>query len=50
MNPSLARVQLPEDKETVCEADADFEVFPGVNTQQILAALPSDIRARDDAI
>ena len=43
MNPSFAGVQLPKGKETVCEADADFEVFPGVNTQQILAALPNDV-------
>ncbi|KAH9889039.1 alpha/beta-hydrolase [Cubamyces lactineus] len=28
---------------TVCEVDADFEVFPGVNTADILANLPSGV-------
>ncbi|KAI0651010.1 alpha/beta-hydrolase [Trametes meyenii] len=32
---------LPEDNNTVCEVDADFELFPGVNTEAILAALPT---------
>lgn len=31
--------QLPEDNSTVCEVDTDFEIFPGVNTEAILAAM-----------
>lgn len=34
--------QLPANN-TVCEVDEDFEVFPGVNTQAILASLPDTI-------
>ncbi|KAI0820123.1 TAP-like protein-domain-containing protein [Trametes gibbosa] len=30
---------LPEDNDTVCEVDADFEVFPGVNTEAILKVM-----------
>ncbi|OJT07186.1 hypothetical protein TRAPUB_1958 [Trametes pubescens] len=30
---------LPEDNSTVCEVDTDFEIFPGVNTEAILAAM-----------
>ncbi|KAI0775787.1 alpha/beta-hydrolase [Trametes elegans] len=30
---------LPDAYETLCEVDADFELFPGVNTQAILASL-----------
>ncbi|RDX45246.1 hypothetical protein OH76DRAFT_1007738 [Lentinus brumalis] len=32
---------LPQGDETVCEVDADFEVFPGVNTSAILASMPA---------
>ncbi|KAI0369590.1 hypothetical protein BV20DRAFT_1078332 [Pilatotrama ljubarskyi] len=32
---------LPDNDNTVCEADQDFELFPGVNVAKILAALPS---------
>ncbi|KAI0685531.1 Alpha/Beta hydrolase protein [Cerioporus squamosus] len=32
---------LPQGDETVCEVDADFEVFPGVNTAAILASMPA---------
>ena len=31
--------QLPDAYETLCEVDADFELFPGVNTQAILASM-----------
>ncbi|KAH9851186.1 alpha/beta-hydrolase [Lenzites betulinus] len=30
---------LPEDNETICEVDADFEIFPGVNTAAILKVM-----------
>ncbi|KAI0350507.1 alpha/beta-hydrolase [Trametes cingulata] len=30
---------MPESNGTTCAADADFEVFPGVNTEAILAAM-----------
>lgn len=32
-------VQLPEDNRTLCEVDTDFEIFPGVDTEAILAAM-----------
>lgn len=35
-------VQLPDDNRTLCEVDTDFEIFPGVNTEDILAAMASD--------
>ena len=41
---SDARLQLPANN-TVCKADADFEVFPGVSTADILANLPSGVDA-----
>lgn len=36
-----ASSQLPDDNDTVCEANEAFEVFPGVNTQAILAEFPN---------
>ena len=35
-----ASLQLPANN-TVCEVDADFEIFNGVNTADILAHIPS---------
>ncbi|KAH9886641.1 alpha/beta-hydrolase [Cubamyces lactineus] len=35
----FANGTLPEGNRTVCEVDADYEVFTGVNTEAILAAL-----------
>ncbi|EIW63913.1 uncharacterized protein TRAVEDRAFT_41339 [Trametes versicolor FP-101664 SS1] len=32
---------LPDGNDTMCEVDTDFEMFPGVNTQAILAAMAS---------
>ncbi|EIW56311.1 alpha/beta-hydrolase [Trametes versicolor FP-101664 SS1] len=32
---------LPEDNRTLCEVDMDFEIFPGVDTEAILAAMTS---------
>ncbi|KAJ8494816.1 hypothetical protein ONZ51_g2084 [Trametes cubensis] len=37
----FANGTLPEGNSTICEVDADYEVFAGVNTAAILAALPS---------
>ena len=34
--------QLPSDNYTVCDVDTDVEVFDGVNTEMILANLPSE--------
>ncbi|KAI0325950.1 alpha/beta-hydrolase [Cubamyces sp. BRFM 1775] len=33
--------ELPEDGNTVCEVDADYEVFTGIDTEAILASLGS---------
>ncbi|KAI0820124.1 alpha/beta-hydrolase [Trametes gibbosa] len=30
---------LPENNQTICEVDQDFELFPGVNTEAILAVM-----------
>ncbi|KAI0769285.1 alpha/beta-hydrolase [Trametes elegans] len=37
----FANGTLPEDNYTVCAVDADFDIFAGVNTEAILAAMPS---------
>ncbi|EIW56290.1 uncharacterized protein TRAVEDRAFT_128279 [Trametes versicolor FP-101664 SS1] len=37
----LVNGTLPDDNRTLCEVDADFEIFPGVNTEDILAAMAS---------
>ena len=34
-------VQLPDGDDTVCQADADFEIFPGVNTEEIMKRVPT---------
>ncbi|KAL1943402.1 hypothetical protein VTO73DRAFT_4477 [Trametes versicolor] len=36
---------LPEDNRTLCEVDTDFEIFPGVGTEAILAAM-TDLKLR----
>ncbi|OJT07419.1 hypothetical protein TRAPUB_1739 [Trametes pubescens] len=33
---------LPEDNNTVCEVDLDFEIFPGVTVESVMANLPHD--------
>lgn len=33
-------LKLPEDNNSVCEVDLDFEVFPGVTVESIMANLP----------
>ena len=38
---NMSFLQLPSGKDIVCETDEDFEIFPGVNTQTIMAMLPS---------
>ncbi|KAI0723376.1 alpha/beta-hydrolase [Earliella scabrosa] len=42
MSAYMVNGTLPANN-TVCEVDEDFEVFPGVNTQAILASLPDTI-------
>ena len=37
---SVFLLQLPANN-TVCEVDADFEIFDGVNTADILAHIPN---------
>lgn len=32
-------VQVPDGNDTTCEVDTDFELFDGVNTESIMAAL-----------
>lgn len=32
-------VQVPDSNDTTCEVDTDFELFDGVNTEAIMAAL-----------
>ena len=33
--------QVPDSNITVCDADADFHVFPGVTVREVLAELPN---------